>query len=221
MTAVVRVKICCMASIAEAALAVDRGANAVGLVGQMPSGPGPIPDDTIASIAATVPPGVSSFLLTSETSAEAVVDHVARCGVDTVQLVDHVEASVYAAVRATHPAVKIVQVLHVLGRDTIDEARAAAAHADALLLDSGDPRLAVRELGGTGRVHDWEVSAAIVDTVDRPVFLAGGLRPENVGAAIRAVRPYGVDVCSGVRTDGRLDPALLDAFFAAVGDAWR
>jgi phosphoribosylanthranilate isomerase len=210
-----------MASVTEAALAVDRGANAVGLVGRMPSGPGPIPDATIASIAATVPPGVSSFLLTSETTADAVVAHVARAGVNTVQLVDHVEADVYAALRASHPAVKIVQVLHVLGQDTIDEAQAAAPLVDALLLDSGDPRLAVKELGGTGRVHDWEVSAAIVDTVDRPVFLAGGLRPDNVGAAIRAVRPYGVDVCSGVRTDGRLDAALLEAFFVAVADAWR
>ncbi|WP_420449399.1 phosphoribosylanthranilate isomerase [Candidatus Palauibacter sp.] len=83
---------------------------------------------------------------------------------------------------------------------------------DALLLDSGNPDLPVRQLGGTGRVHDWNHSRTIVERADCPVYLAGGLRPTNVAAALDAVRPFGVDVCSGVRTDGLLDEALLQRF---------
>lgn len=211
-----RIKICCIMSVAEARLAVAGGASAIGLVGRMPSGPGPIEDGLIASIAAQVPPPVATFLLTSETEADGVIDHVRRCGTNTVQIVDHVDPIIYGRIRAALPRLKIVQVLHVAGAATVAEARARAGGVDALLLDSGNPGSTVKELGGTGRVHDWEVSRRIVETVDRPVFLAGGLKADNVGAAIAAVRPFGVDLCSGVRTNGRLDPAKLADFMDAV-----
>jgi phosphoribosylanthranilate isomerase len=98
----------------------------------------------------------------------------------------------------------------------LEEAVDSARHADALLLDSGRPDMAVKELGGTGRVHDWEVSRAIRDAVEVPIFLAGGLGPDNVAEAVRAVQPFAVDVCSGLRTDGWLDEAKLRAFVAAL-----
>jgi len=211
-----RVKICCIMSIAEARLAVSAGAAALGLVGRMPSGPGVVDDTLIAEIAAVVPPPVATFLLTSETRADAIVDHVRRCRTNTVQLVDRVEVTAHAAIRRALPQVKIVQVLHVADADVVDEARALAGAVDAFLLDSGNPKLAVKELGGTGRVHDWDLSRRIVDAVDRPVFLAGGLRADNVGEAIARVKPFGVDLCSSVRSQGRLDADKLAAFFAAV-----
>lgn len=214
-----RIKICCIALPDEAALAIAAGADALGLVGRMPSGPGPIGDDMIAEIAAMVPPPVATFLLTSETEPDAVVDHVRRCGTNTVQLVDAVPPATYAALRRACPAVRIVQVLHVTGPETLEQARAVAPHVDALLLDSGNPAAEVKQLGGTGRVHDWSVSRRIVGEAGRMVFLAGGLRAENVGEAIGAVRPYGVDLCSGVRTDGALDAEKLSAFVHAVGTA--
>ncbi len=212
----VRVKICCIASIEEAALAVRHGAAALGLVGRMPSGPGPIADELIAEIAAWAPPAVATFLLTSETEPEAIIDHVRRCGTSTVQLVDAVAPQVYVALRRAAPQLKIVQVIHVSGPSSIAEAKALAPHVDALLLDSGRPDAAVKELGGTGRVHDWALSRRIVEEASRPVFLAGGLRPENVAEARDMVRPFGVDLCTGVRTDGRLDEARLKAFFGAL-----
>lgn len=211
-----RLKVCCIASVEEARTAVAAGADAVGLVARMPSGPGPIPDALIAEIAATVPPPVATFLLTSETDPAAIVEHVGRCRANTVQLVDAVPADAYAGLRRAHPAVRIVQVIHVEDQDSVEEARQAASHVDALLLDSGRPKLAVKELGGTGRVHDWTLSARIVAESPVPVFLAGGIRADNVAEAIRAVRPYGIDLCSGVRTDGRLDPAKLAALVAAM-----
>lgn len=201
-------------------MAIAAGASALGFVAEMPSGPGVIADDRIAEIAGSVPPPVSRFLLTSRTAPADVVAHIAACRVDTVQLVDAVPSETYAAIRRELPYVRIVQVLHVEGRGTVEEARAAAPLVDALLLDSGRPSAAVRELGGTGRVHDWAISREVVTAVaGTPVFLAGGLGPDNVGAAIRMVRPFGIDLCSGVRVGTRLDAAALARLVAQVDAA--
>ena len=218
-----RIKICCIASLAEARLAVASGADALGLVGAMPSGPGGIDDELIAQIAASVGPPVATFLLTSETGADGIIAHARRCRANVLQLVDQVAPQDYPRVRDALPGVKLVQVVHVTGPESVGEAEAAAPHVDALLLDSGDPKAAVRLLGGTGRTHDWSISRHIVDAVDAPVFLAGSLRPDNVARAIREVGPFGVDLCTGVRTDGRLDPVKLRAFVDAVmaADAGR
>jgi phosphoribosylanthranilate isomerase len=212
----VRVKICCIGSVEEARLAVAQGAAAVGLVSRMPSGPGVIAEDLIAAIAATVPPGVGSFLLTSETEVPAIVGQQKRTRVNTLQLVDALPHGTHQELRNALPGIALVQVVHVLGEESIAEASAVAPHVDAILLDSGNPALAVKELGGTGRVHDWAISRQIRETVRCPVFLAGGLHPRNVNEAIRRIAPYGLDVCSGVRKNGRLDPAKLREFFAEV-----
>ena len=212
----VRIKICCIASVEEARLAIDAGASALGLVSAMPSGPGPIPDDAIAAIARTVPPPLATFLLTCRQDAAAVAQQVIASGCNTVQICDELAGRQYTALRRALPNVRLVQVVHVEGEPSIREAIEVAPHVDALLLDSGRPKSAVKELGGTGRVHDWSVSRAIVENSPAPVFLAGGLNSENVGEAIRHVRPFGVDVCSGVRTDGRLDVDKLNRFVRAV-----
>jgi phosphoribosylanthranilate isomerase len=211
-----RFKICCIASVDEARLAVACGASAVGLVSDMPSGPGVIDEDTIAAIVATVPPGVGSFLLTSLLEAEAIVAQQRRCRVNTIQLCDRPRPGTHRELRRALPGIALVQAVHVTGEGALAEAFEAAPHVDAILLDSGDPSRPVKELGGTGRAHDWSISRRIRAAVASPVFLAGGLRPQNVAEAIRTVEPFAVDVCSGVRTDGRLDEAKLRAFAAAV-----
>jgi len=213
-----RIKICCIASVAEARLAIEQGASAVGLVSAMPSGPGPIPEDLIAEIAATIPPGVSSFLLTCQQDVDAIVDQQKRLRVNTIQLCDRLPQRSYAPLREALPGVSLVQVVHVTGPEAVEEAIAIAPEVDAVLLDSGNQSLPIKELGGTGRTHDWSLSRAIREAIDVPLFLAGGLKPENVAAAIREVRPFGVDVCSGLRTEGKLDPQKLAAFFRAATD---
>lgn len=222
MTYIPRVKICCIASQDEARLAVQHGASAVGLVSKMPSGPGPIEEALIAEIAPTVPPGIGTFLLTSEQGVDAIIKQQRRCRVNTVQIVDRLETGEYRDLRAALPGVSLVQVIHVTDESAFDEAATIAGRGvDALLLDSGNQSLRTKELGGTGRVHDWSVSRRIVAAVPVPVFLAGGLNAGNVAQAIEAVRPFGVDVCSGVRTGGILDPAKLCDFFAAVRSCAR
>ena len=212
----IRLKICCIASVEEAQLAVRFGADAIGLVGAMPSGPGPIADELIAEIALTVPPSVATFLLTQETEVDAIADHARRTGTSTVQLVDWVEPDGHRALRRELLGVKLVQVLHVSDEQVLDRAEAAAATVDALLLDSGRPDQPVPELGGTGRVHDWELSRQVVQASPVPVFLAGGLDDANVAEAIHRLRPFGLDVCTGVRTDDQLDRGKLRSFVSAV-----
>jgi len=217
-TARPRIKVCCISSVNEAWTAIRAGASALGLVSAMPSGPGVIGDELIAGIAARVPPGVATFLLTCATDADAIVRQQRAARVNTLQLVDAVPPDVYPVLRAELPGIALVQVIHVRGPESVDEAREVAPHVNAILLDSGNPAAAVKELGGTGRVHDWEVSRRIREAVGVPVYLAGGLRPDNVAEAVARVGPFGLDVCSGVRTDGRLDPAKLAALVTAARD---
>ena len=209
-------KICCIASVDEAWLAISHGASALGFVSRMPSGPGPIEEDLIASIVPHVPPGIATFLLTSETSADPIIDQQHRTRVNTIQLVDDVEPVTHEKLRAALPGVAIVQVIHVRSTDSVEEAVAISPNVNALLLDSGNPSLTVKELGGTGRVHDWSLSRQIRDRARCPLYLAGGLNPSNVTAAIAAVRPFGVDICSGLRTDGALDATKVEAFMSAI-----
>lgn len=212
----IRIKICCISSVAEAQTAISFGANAIGLVGKMPSGQGVINDDLIFSIAKSVPPPIATFLLTSETSSGGIVNHYRRVNTNTIQIVDALKLGSYQDIREKLPSIKIVQVIHVLDEKSIDDAIQISEKVDALLLDSGNPNLAVKELGGTGRVHNWAISRKIVEQSKVPVFLAGGLNAGNVREAIEIVQPFGVDVCSGVRTDCKLDERKLEAFFMAV-----
>jgi phosphoribosylanthranilate isomerase len=218
-TAQPRVKICCIASIAEAWLAIRAGASALGLVSAMPSGPGVIDEQTIAEIAAAVPPPIATFLLTSRQDPEGIKAQHRRCRTTTIQLCDRLPPDARAELRQALPGIGLVQVVHVTGEASVAEALAVAPQVDALLLDSGNPSLAVKELGGTGRVHDWSLSRRIREECPVPVFLAGGLNCDNVAEAVRVVSPFGLDLCSGVRTAGRLDEVKLRNFFGAVKTA--
>lgn len=193
-------------------MAVEYGASAVGLVARMPSGPGPIPDDIIKKIVATVPPPVATFLLTSETSVNEIVKHHQRTNTNTIQIVDMLTEGTHSQLKTALPSVKIVQVIHVIDEESVDIAVRISENVDALLLDSGNPNLKIKELGGTGRVHNWNLSRLIRNKSKCPVILAGGLNSENVKQAIEAVHPFAIDVCSGVRTNGKLDRQKLKDF---------
>ncbi len=213
-----RVKICCISNREEVVTAIQYGAAALGLVGKMPSGPGVITDEAIYSIAQMVPPPIATFLLTSETVAQDIIEHHQKVHTTTIQLVDALPNRDYLTIRERLPHVKLVQVIHVINEDSVEEAIEISQWVDAILLDSGNPNLSVKELGGTGRTHNWQLSRQIRENISIPVFLAGGLHPGNVKQAIETVEPFGVDLCSGVRTEGKLDERKLEAFFKAVGE---
>lgn len=197
-------------------LAIRYGASALGLVSEMPSGPGVINENLIAEISSKVPPPIATFLLTCKQTAEGIIAQHLKTKTNTFQLVDHLPHNELKKLRERLPAIKIVQVIHVLDEKSIEESLNVQNYVDALLLDSGNPKLKVKELGGTGRTHNWEISRNIVERVNIPVFLAGGLNPENVKEAIEVVQPYGLDICSGVRTNNQLDEEKLKLFFECV-----
>jgi phosphoribosylanthranilate isomerase len=222
------VKICCITSRQEARFAIEAGADAIGLVSRMPSGPGVIDNALIADIAAHIAQDlnndaarrgqkpVQTFLLTAQQTAAAIAAQHAVSNTTTLQLVDDVAPQELLALRRLLPEVALVQVIHVTGEDALQRALALAPLVDMLLLDSGNPQLPVKQLGGTGRIHDWSVSLRIAARSPVPVLLAGGLNADNARQALGAVHPYGLDVCSGVRSEGLLDRAKLADFMRAV-----
>lgn len=211
-----RVKICCISSKEEARMAINCGASALGLVGNMPSGPGVIDDILINEIAKMTPPPISTFLLTSETQAEDIISHYRRVYTSTIQIVDELENRQYQRLREALPQVKLVQVIQVIDGNSVSEAIEVSEFVDAILLDSGNPNLSVKELGGTGRTHNWELSKQIRENIQVPLFLAGGINKDNVKQAVDYVQPFGLDLCSSVRTNGKLDEKKLEAFFRAM-----
>lgn len=208
-----RVKICCISSVEEMQLAVKYGASAIGLVSEMPSGPGVISENLIEEIALQTPPGISTFLLTSKQSVAEIIDQQKRCKTNTIQIVDHLIEGTHKELKDALPGISIVQVIHVNDESSVAEAIKVSENVDGILLDSGNQKLEVKELGGTGRTHDWSLSRKIVESVSKPVFLAGGLNPANVRDAVDTVKPYGLDICSGVRYYGKLDEEKLRKFF--------
>ena len=216
-----RLKVCCIRSTDEAALAIRYGASALGLVSSMPSGPGVISEERIAEIAASVPPGVATFLLTSAQDMGTIIEQQRRRGVNTIQICDELTMNELTVLRKSLPGISIVQVIHVNDESAVRQARSSAKVAHGLLLDSGNPMIPLKELGGTGRAHDWSISRRICELVEIPVFLAGGLCPDNIADAVRRVRPFGVDVCSGLRSDGMLDEYKLRSFVHNLDAGWR
>ena len=212
----IKVKVCCISSLEEANMAISAGASAIGLVSEMPSGPGVISEELIAQIAKAVPNNIETFLLTSKQTVKEIIKQLNKCKTTTVQVVDDINEGSYKDIKSAIPHIKIVQVLHVENEESIKKAVIISKYVDAILLDSGNQRLQVKELGGTGRIHDWSLSKKIVEKVNVPVYLAGGLNSKNVVKAMKTVNPYGIDLCSGVRSNGRLDKLKLTEFFNSL-----
>jgi len=197
-------------------MAIEIGASALGLVGKMPSGPGIISDNLIREIVKSIPPPIATFLLTSETNASRIIQHYHKVQTSTIQIVDKLVDNGYEQIRLNLPNVKLVQVVHVIDDTSVKEAIEVSKYVDAILLDSGNPNLEIKELGGTGRIHNWKLSKEIRKQLKIPIFLAGGINAENVKEAIEFVKPFGLDLCSSVRTNGRLNREKLTAFFQAL-----
>ena len=211
-----RVKVCCISSIAEAQLAIAHGADALGVLAAMPSSPRSIDMEVAREIVKTAMPTVETFLLTSSFSGNEIAGQVEDCGATAVQIVQHIEPNEYLRIIDGIPRVRRAQVIHVEDRTALDLIEVYEPYVHAFILDSGRVGGAVAELGGTGRVNDWRISSEFARRSSKPVFLAGGLNPQNVREAISTVAPFGLDVCSGVRRENKLDAQLLDEFTANV-----
>jgi len=215
-----KVKICCIANDAEAQMAASAGADLIGLVGPMPTGPGVLSLEECRPIVAAAPASVVPVLLTSADTGAAIADQISQTGVRAVQIVRHVDPEVHHVLQELVPDCQRLQVIHVEGPEALALIPVYVDLVDAFLLDSG--KAGTDELGGTGRTHDWSVSAEFVTRSGKPVYLAGGLTPSNVAEAVRMVQPYGVDLCSGLREGGpfgALNSDKLAAFMTALEEA--
>ncbi|HCX22378.1 MAG: N-(5'-phosphoribosyl)anthranilate isomerase [Flammeovirgaceae bacterium] len=214
-----RIKICCMSSMEEIQTAINACADAVGFVCATPTSIRTIDKQKVAQITRVVPPPIDTFVLTSETEALKIAENVKLTGASTVQILSHISLEDSKLLSELLPNTKRVQVVHVESEESFDLIEKYSAYVHSFLLDSGKPNLKTPEFGGTGRTHDWTISAEFVRRSPIPVFLAGGLNSENVLKAIKLVRPYGVDLCSGARTNNRLDIQKLEAFINQVQKA--
>jgi phosphoribosylanthranilate isomerase len=205
-----------MASLEEVQLAIRAGADAVGFVCATPTSVRTIDKQRVALITPLIPPPIESFLLTSELTASSIAKNVQLTGASTVQILSHISLTESKQLSELIPTIKRVQVIHVESEVTLELIDKYSPYVHSFLLDSGRPNLKTPEYGGTGRTQNWSISAEFVKKCPLPVYLAGGLTTENVSEAIRLVRPFGVDLCSGVRTNSRLDPGKLKAFIAEV-----
>lgn len=196
-------------------MASGAGADLLGLVGPMPGGPGVLTPAEARAIASGFDGPARPVLLTSSETAEDIARDASDAGVSSVQVVRHIPVG--DARTLGESGLHYMQVIHVEDTASVDLIDLYAEHCDAFLLDSGTPATGV--LGGTGAVHDWALSAEVVRRSPRPVWLAGGLTPANVGEAMARVRPDGLDVCSGLRRAGRLDAGLLRDYMQAIDGA--
>ena len=210
------IKICGMQSTAEVEIAMAAGATCVGFVGEGLTPPGCLSDEAVLEIVGAIEDRKSIVLLTPHSTVAAVVAQQRRVGAGALQLCRPFGREALLALRQSLPGVQLIQVVHMGDLGGLERARAVAGIAEVGLLDAGSTDGDSQVFGGTGRVHDWHESAAIVAELDTPVWLAGGLSPSNVGEAIELVSPAGVDVCSGLRREGRLVESLAREFVMAV-----
>jgi phosphoribosylanthranilate isomerase len=190
-----RIKICGIRHQDDAKVALDAGADALGfLVGIAHLAEDKIRKEEAKAIIESLPPLVSPVAVTHLTDVQKIIDLIMYLGVNTVQIHDYIEPKEVKTIRENLPGVKIIKGVHVEGEDAIEMAKLFEPYAHAILLDSRT----TDRLGGTGITHDWNISARLVKSISIPVILAGGLTPGNVLEAVYKVKPYGVDVNSGV-----------------------
>jgi len=204
-----RIKFCGTASLADMRCAIDAGCDAVGFImGVTYQSADVVTPAEAAKMIRELPPFIEPVAVTHLRETEDLIRLVRDSRCTTLQIQDTVEPSGIPVIRDALPYLKIVKAVHVTDESAIRTAKRYEPYADALILDTR-----TRErIGGTGIPHDWNISATIVANSAIPVILAGGLTPENVTEAIRRVRPYGVDVHSGVKKDGVRSPERTLAF---------
>ncbi|WP_423999512.1 phosphoribosylanthranilate isomerase [Haloarcula salina] len=200
-----RVKICGVTGGEDRDAVVAAGADAVGVIHGVPvDTPREVDEATAATLIDGVPPLVTGVLVTMPTTVQEAVTRVDAVEPDAVQVHDGLSPAELGALDS-----RITQSIVAVVAANAPDIEDYAAHADALLVDSVDADGG----GGTGETHDWERTREVVDSLDVPVVLAGGLTPENVAEAVETVGPFAVDVASGVESEGgRKDHDAVERF---------
>jgi len=209
----IKVKICGVRTAEDAVKCVEAGADAVGML--LAPSPRRITPVQAGEIVKILPPFVTPVIVMMPSSAGEAVEMARMVNPGAIQLQGDEPPEMLADIRRALPGIRLIKAVHVGGGDELEKARAYEQVADAILLDTMSPNK-----GGSGQTHDWAVSRTIAASIKKPVVLAGGLGPGNVAAAVRAVKPYAVDVASGVEGEGRVkDMALIEKFIRNAKEA--
>jgi len=212
-----RVKFCGTASLADMQSAIDAGCDAVGFImGVTHQSSDFVTPAEAAKMIRHLPPFIEPVAVTHLQETNDLIRLVRDSRCTTLQIQDTVEPSGIDTIRDALPYLKVLKAVHVMDESAIPTAKRYEPYADALILDTRTRE----KIGGTGIPHDWNISATIVANSAIPVILAGGLTPENVASAIRKVRPYGVDVHTGIKKDGVRSPERTLAFAREARNAW-
>jgi len=210
-----KVKICGITNISDLELVISLGADAIGVIVDIPQSPRNTTRENARDIVRKTPVFTKTVLVMAPTSLEYAVSLCDYVEPDVVQIHGN-ELNLKDLSEATS-GIKIIQTLNAEKIDDIDPV--SIDYCEAILLDS----LTRNQLGGTGKVHDWRKSKMMVKLIKpKPLILAGGLNPDNVKEAIELVKPYAVDVCTGTeRSPGLKDPVKVQRFLSTVSEIDR
>ena len=206
----------------EAEMLISAGVEMLGFPLRLKDGREDLPETEAADIVAATHGRCDAVAITYRDTAAEVIELCDSLGFNAVQLHGAISREEVLALRKARPAMTLIKSLVVSADNEaqlVREIDDTAELIDAYITDTHDP--STGRTGATGKVHDWSVSAALVGYSPKPVILAGGLNPENVGAAISAVRPASVDAHTGLEgPDGRKDETLVKRFLAEARAAW-
>lgn len=204
-----KVKICGNASLNDLKIALSAGADAVGFItGTNYKSEDAVTKSCAKKLVLSLPPFVASVAVTHLQNPQDLIDIIDETGCSTLQIQNDVSLEDMDIVKNGLPHTKIIKAVHVTGIEAIEKAEMFSKTADAIILDTKTET----RIGGTGITHDWNISAEIVKRLNKPVILAGGLSPSNLAEAIEKVKPYAVDVHSGVKKNGARDFYLTKSF---------
>lgn len=205
-----RVKICGITNLEDARASVDAGADAIGFV-YFPESPRSVDEDISGEIIRKVGPFITTVGVFVNESVARIKEVVERAGLHVVQLHGSEEPDFVEAVRVELPNTQIIKALKIANLD--DFVSIGAYAVDAVLLDTFHGELH----GGSGKKFDWDLVLKASMPDNMPFILAGGLKPGNIKDAISKVRPFAVDVSSGVeREPGKKDPKKIKEFIDRI-----
>ncbi|MBO5344578.1 MAG: phosphoribosylanthranilate isomerase [Clostridia bacterium] len=188
-------------NVQDALNSVEVGVDIIGLlVGQNHTSDDFISKEQAREIKLALPKNIKTTLITHLEKADDIIEIASFIDVDYIQLHSHLPETEVETIKQALPNTKLLRLIHIAEDGTILNDLSKIKYVDFYFTDSIN--LKTNQVGGTGLLHSWETDKKLVETLDKPVFVAGGLTPENVGEIVNFCKPYGVDVNSGCRATG-------------------
>ena len=205
------VKICANKNINDAKMCIEAGADFLGiLVGQKHDSTDFIDKYTAKEMVNFSKRKIKTVLVTHLINSDKIIELSQFIGNDVIQLHSNIDESEVEKIVKALPNIKLIRLIHISQKGQICTNYKTMKYADYYLLDSFN--LETNQVGGTGLIHDWNIDRELIEKLNKPTFIAGGLTPKNVASAIKAAKPGGVDVNSGCKLNGIKNERLVKEF---------